>query len=835
MTVSTSTNRVQYNTNGTAGPWTVPFYFLEDSHLAVTYTTSAGLETLLTLTTHYSVTGAGDEDGGTVTTVSSYAAGGTITILRSVPATQDTEYVETDSFPAVSHMMALDKLTMLVQQALEVIGRALVFSPSDPSGSTLPAAAARASKLVGFDSDGVLSMTAPADGSAAALALTLASSALASDGAGAVGYDPDLSYAAGTVGEILTRERTLLDFGAVGDGSTDDSSAIMSAFTDYAGRVIDGLGRTYKCDSVLTGLASNTTLRNMTLDFSDIATTNARYIVATGSKGSPVTLTSNLAAEGVTIAVGSTATFSADQWAWLQSTAVWSAIDGTPYGQFVKVKSVDSSTALTLYAGPAVPFNTADSASISPVAPVERVKFQNVRVIGSGANSQHGLWVYYGLDCTIDSDCRFEDCDYTAVALWRCINSRAAPTVLRARAVGLAYGVGIYGGSFGCAVDGGYGEDVRHYVTVGDNDGINVNCRATNNVVNYARSAGIDSHNSSINFLAQGNQITLADGEGDEGITLQGLNGQAIGNTIRNVTGIGIFIQPLVTASGYKTKAIARGNHVHLAPSVSGTPIGVYFQNNATTGSDFEAGDMDGNFVYGGAGSTGSIHFYVIANNTSGQVKNIAIRGNVSVDVAITHALYIRALATSGAIENVAVVGNHFKTSGTHAVYLLAGGTTSTVDDVIISANTIEGGSTANIGIVGNPGAVGNVVEDNNIFSGGGDLFVISGTTTGLKFKSARHVGPITIASGTGSTEPDTDTYIFNNAGTVTLTLPSAATYPGRELILRTIQAQAVDSASSNVVPRTSATAGTAILPATAGAWAILKSDGTNWQTVAGS
>lgn len=28
---------------------------------------------------------------------------------------------------------------------------------------------------------------------------------------------------------------------------------------------------------------------------------------------------------------------------------------------------------------------------------------------------------------------------------------------------------------------------------------------------------------------------------------------------------------------------------------------------------------------------------------------------------------------------------------------------------------------------------------------------------------------------------------------------------------------------------------GTAILPATDGAWCILKSDGTNWQTIAGS
>lgn len=216
-------------------------------------------------------------------------------------------------------------------------------------------------------------------------------------------------------------------------------------------------------------------------------------------------------------------------------------------------------------------------------------------------------------------------------------------------------------------------------------------------------------------------------------------------------------------------------------------------------------------------------------------MKNITVRGNISVDVALSQALYIRALAASTAIENVTVSGNHFKTSGNRAIYVIAEGAGSTVDDVIIHGNTIEGGSTANIGIVGNAGAVTNFIEDNSIFSGGADLYAVTGTTNGLKLKSAKHVPPITISAGTGATEPDTDTYIFDNAGTVTFTLPTAATYPGREFMLRTIQAQAVNSASSNVVPRTSATAGTSILPATDGAWAILKSDGTNWQTVAGS
>lgn len=76
---------------------------------------------------------------------------------------------------------------------------------------------------------------------------------------------------------------------------------------------------------------------------------------------------------------------------------------------------------------------------------------------------------------------------------------------------------------------------------------------------------------------------------------------------------------------------------------------------------------------------------------------------------------------------------------------------------------------------------------------------------------------------------------IFNGAGSITLTLQAAASFPGRILYVKTIAAQTVVSATSNVVPRTTATAGTAILAAAAGTWATLQSDGTNWVVMAGN
>lgn len=171
MTVESQTSWVQYNTNATTGPWSVPFYFLEDSHLAVTYTNAAGVDTALVLDAGFTVTGAGDSNGGSVTTDTAYASGGTITIRRSVPATQEVDYVDTDPFPAETHETALDKLTMLVQQQDAALDQCLRV-PEVSGIDELPAIASRANKFLAFDSDGEPSLTAIEDLSDGATAET---------------------------------------------------------------------------------------------------------------------------------------------------------------------------------------------------------------------------------------------------------------------------------------------------------------------------------------------------------------------------------------------------------------------------------------------------------------------------------------------------------------------------------------------------------------------------------------------------------------------------------------------------------------------------------------
>jgi hypothetical protein len=73
---------------------------------------------------------------------------------------------------------------------------------------------------------------------------------------------------------------------------------------------------------------------------------------------------------------------------------------------------------------------------------------------------------------------------------------------------------------------------------------------------------------------------------------------------------------------------------------------------------------------------------------------------------------------------------------------------------------------------------------------------------------------------------------IVNGLATITITLPTASSWTGRELMIKNIAAFTVVSASSNVKPIDTDTAATAILPAIAGSWCTLVSNGSDWVTM---
>ena len=125
MTVSSETNRNAYVATAGQTLFTYSFYILAKEHIAVYQN-----DTLLTLTTHYTVQNVGQDTGGTITLVTGATVNDSIVLLRSVPLTQDTDYVENDAFPAQTHEDGLDKLTMAVQELDEVRDRTIALAES---------------------------------------------------------------------------------------------------------------------------------------------------------------------------------------------------------------------------------------------------------------------------------------------------------------------------------------------------------------------------------------------------------------------------------------------------------------------------------------------------------------------------------------------------------------------------------------------------------------------------------------------------------------------------------------------------------------------------------
>ena len=233
MTVSTLINRVQYSTNGTTGPWTVPYYFLEDEHLSVVYTDGFGVDTTLTLTTDYTVTGAGVLSGGTVTTVAHYPSGGVLTILRVVPATQETDYTETDPFPAEALERALDKLTMLVQQAGYASGRAIMLPSTDVTNNILPDAATRAGKFLVFGPTGGVDV-GEGGGGDGQLRLDLASTLDPTLGSALVALNTSSLHTGGSIGRAVQDMHGTRQFDLYVSTSGSDSNDGLTLLTPFA-------------------------------------------------------------------------------------------------------------------------------------------------------------------------------------------------------------------------------------------------------------------------------------------------------------------------------------------------------------------------------------------------------------------------------------------------------------------------------------------------------------------------------------------------------------------------------------------------------------------------
>ncbi len=149
--ISSETNRNDYVGNSAAATYPYTFPIFDESHVLVTVRLTTGVESTLTLNTHYTVTGVSDSAGGNVVltagafswlTANKLTTGVALAIRRDVPLKQETDVRNQGSFFPETHEDVFDYLTMVDQQQQDEIDRSLKLPETVSAAdfdATLPA------------------------------------------------------------------------------------------------------------------------------------------------------------------------------------------------------------------------------------------------------------------------------------------------------------------------------------------------------------------------------------------------------------------------------------------------------------------------------------------------------------------------------------------------------------------------------------------------------------------------------------------------------------------------------------------------------------------------
>lgn len=253
MTVTSDVSTALYSGNGVTTVFPVPFYFLVNGDVLVQKLTGAtGVISTLVLNSDYTLTGAGVEAGGSLTMAVAPLTGDEIYVSRNVDIVQETAYPSNSPFPASSHEMALDRLTMIAQQVNSQVGLSLkksALANTYDLGTSVLVNSGNAVNQTDVPNLGQVQAAVVA-GAAAQLALPIGASLVGYLTGTVKSFLDSLSAAGSAVGAALLgflqagtgattrtaqaklRERvSVLDFGAVGNGTANDGPAIVAALT----------------------------------------------------------------------------------------------------------------------------------------------------------------------------------------------------------------------------------------------------------------------------------------------------------------------------------------------------------------------------------------------------------------------------------------------------------------------------------------------------------------------------------------------------------------------------------------------------------------------------
>ena len=141
MTVSAQTPRSgPYSGNGSTTTFGYGFLVEAGTEIVVTVADAAGAETVKTLTTDYTVSGVGNSAGGDVTFVTAPISTEKVVVTRTIAMTQAIDLQNRKSVVPTVLETAYDKLTRIVQDQNEQLGRSVkvdLFGTTDVAALTV--------------------------------------------------------------------------------------------------------------------------------------------------------------------------------------------------------------------------------------------------------------------------------------------------------------------------------------------------------------------------------------------------------------------------------------------------------------------------------------------------------------------------------------------------------------------------------------------------------------------------------------------------------------------------------------------------------------------------
>jgi len=477
MTISTESTRVEFTGDGATLPFAVPFKFLDKTDLVVVLRTIlTGVDAVQTIYTHYTVLGAGDANG-TVTFVTAPPSTQKVVIYNDPPLTQLVDYLAGDTFPAETHETALDRLTIQQKRTREITTRAILLPDADTDGSGAYDA----------KSNRIKNLSPPTATTDAATKVYVDSTVSTT-----IGPIPTSDAYVTATGSITSRkladrfadEVNVKDFGATGDGVTDDLAAINAAFSAVAslggGEVFFPPG-TYKINGQLTP-GTNVSIRGSGIDTTLIDGSAATYTAVFGSAGMlvyPATaytalpaLASNVSVNDRTLTFASAPSVVAGDIIQIYNDTDYSWSGHRDYyraGESVRVATV-AGNVVTLQGTLSAPYVIAD-VDVYKLANPNTVKLSDFSFKGlaDAANVVKGISLSAGVDCMVEN-VRAYNSSYIQMYLDACFNVTVNGCICEedfSSDHGGDYGLGI-GGSTNVTVLGGYFSAARHGMAIGN-------------------------------------------------------------------------------------------------------------------------------------------------------------------------------------------------------------------------------------------------------------------------------------------------------------------------------------------------------------------------------